>query len=329
MERALFAPGEGYYSSQLATVGRHGDFSTSATASDLLGQSLAAWLISEMQALPQVRHVIEVGGGNGALSASVRNALGWWKKRRVQWHMVENSPVLAQQQKERLGSSTALWHEDITAALQSAGGRAFIFHNELVDAFPVRVLQWNAATSAWDELWIKDGGEILQPAPMGPDDLNSFTALKSWNQKSPPPHATQRVELHAAYHGWLTQWAPQWRAGAMLTIDYGDTFPKLYHRQPRGTVRAYFRHQRLTGTDVYARMEKQDITTDVNFSDLITWGDQLQWKHTPLQTQRDFITRLLPRLTESPSTSPADAFLLDEYGAGGAFKMLVQRPGLT
>ena len=329
MERALFAPGEGYYSSQLVTVGRHGDFSTSATASELLGQAVAAWLTSEMQAQPEVRHVIEVGGGNGALSASVRKGLGWWKRRRVQWHMVENSSVLAQQQRERLGSHAALWYEDISTALQSARGRAFIFHNELVDAFPVRVLQWNAATSAWDELWINEGSEILKPAPIGPDDLDTFTALKSWNQKSPPPHPAQRVELHTAYHGWLAQWAPQWTSGAMLTIDYGETFPKLYHRQPRGTVRAYFRHQRLTGADVYARRGKQDITTDVNFSDLTTWGDQHQWNHTPLQTQRDFITLLLPGLAKSPPTSPADAFLVDEYGAGGAFKVLVQRPGLT
>jgi len=329
MEQALFAPGTGYYSANVATVGRHGDFSTSATASTLLGTAVAEWIKSETARHPGVENVIEVGGGDGSLSASVREALGWWKRRRLQWHMVETSPVLAKQQAARLNSRSVRWHRDLAAALESCGGSACIFHNELVDAFPVRVLQWNGTAATWDELWLEGAGanwsESLRSLNMSFEEAASYSAVACWSGSAPLPHPTQRIELHTAYRNWLLGWSSHWKGGAMLTIDYGDVFPQVYHRQPRGTLRAYARHQRLTGTDVYARMGRQDITADVNFTDLIDWGTRLHWQSAPLESQRDFLTRFLPRLPKSLQDSPAAAFLLDEYGAGSAFRVLIQR----
>ncbi|MEY4483299.1 MAG: hypothetical protein RL693_751 [Verrucomicrobiota bacterium] len=114
----------------------------------------------------------------------------------------------------------------------------------------------------------------------------------------------------------------------MLTVDYGDTFPALYHRQPRGTIRAYLLHQRLTGPGVYANMGRQDITADVNFSDLILWGQNLHWASGSLQTQRDFLQQHAQNFQKRIEADPAAAFLTDDLGAGSAFKALVQRPGL-
>ena len=82
MQRALFDPRTGYYSRQIRTVGRGGDFSTAATLSPSLGIAVAAWLKSESCLQPQVRHVIEVGAGDGSLMHTVRRALGWWTRRR-------------------------------------------------------------------------------------------------------------------------------------------------------------------------------------------------------------------------------------------------------
>lgn len=110
----------------------------------------------------------------------------------------------------------------------------------------------------------------------------------------------------------------------MLTIDYGDTYPALYHRRPAGSLRSYFHHQRLTGSDIYQNMGRQDITSDVSFSDLIQWGNDLGWQHEPLLTQREFLNPVVPR-----NASPADQYLLDDYGAGSAFKVLMQSPANT
>ena len=133
MQRALFDPRGGYYSRQIKTVGARGDFSTSATVSPLLGRAIAAWLIEQSHAMPEVRTIIEVGGGNGSLMAAVRKQLGWWRRRRFQFCLVETSPVLEKQQRERLGDAVP-WFRDLKDAPAAAEGRACIFHHELAVA---------------------------------------------------------------------------------------------------------------------------------------------------------------------------------------------------
>jgi SAM-dependent MidA family methyltransferase len=326
MEQALFAPGQGYYSAHVSTVGMRGDFSTSATVSVLPGQAIARWLQAEMKRQPGVRAIIEIGGGNGELSGVVRKALGWWRRLGLHWHMVETSPILRQQQVDRLGAKAAAWHETLESALKASGGKAVIFHNELVDAFPVRLLQWNAPAMDWDEVWMHKPDahwqEELRPLEMKDETRADFSALSNWHGKTSPPHVTQRIELHQSYRDWMQHWSTHWKAGAMLTIDYGGAFPGLYHRQPRGTLRAYWKHQRLTSTEVYERMGRQDLTTDVNFTDLISWGTKLGWGHEPLADWSAFLRKHLPR-TAGDAALP---FLTQEHGAGTAFQVLVQRP---
>lgn len=111
----------------------------------------------------------------------------------------------------------------------------------------------------------------------------------------------------------------------MLTLDYGGEFPQVYHRQPRGTLRAYLLHQRLTGASVYENMGRQDITADVNFTDLMRWGESCGWETSSLETQRDFLKRQLRGFAQRLSQDPALRFLADEHGAGTAFQALVQR----
>ena len=101
--------------------------------------------------------------------------------------------------------------------------------------------------------------------------------------------------------------------------------PALYHRRPRGTLRAYCRHQRFTGPEVYRRFGQQDLTADVNFTDLQAWGEAVGLVTDRLCTQADFLGRWLPRprLAEGRQ-EPALAYLLDPAGPGSAFKVLDQ-----
>jgi SAM-dependent MidA family methyltransferase len=118
MARALHDPERGYYSRQVRTVGRRGDFSTSASTSSVLGEAIAGWLIEELKVHGrEVRTVIEVGGGDGSLSVAVRDALGWWKRRKLKWLMVETSKPLREQQEARLGSGGVRWFTEMAAAL--------------------------------------------------------------------------------------------------------------------------------------------------------------------------------------------------------------------
>jgi SAM-dependent MidA family methyltransferase len=302
MARALFDPERGYYTRQIRTVGRAGDFSTSATLSPALGRAVAAWIKAESRLQPQVCHIIEIGAGDGSLMHAVRKSLGWWARRRFTFHIVDTSPVLRQEQQKKLGTKVT-WHQDIESALAAAQGHAFIYHNELLDAFPATLVQWSAAEQRWLEVWVPE-----QPHPQSLDAAH-FSALR---------HTTfadrQRCELHPSIRDWLQQWTPHWKSGAMLTIDYGDEFPRLYHRRPHGTLRAYLLHQRLTGADVYANPGRQDITADINFTDYAAWLRELGLEEASQQTLAEFL-----------HSQVAPACLTDSDGAGTAFKCFVHR----
>lgn len=152
MRRALYDPGRGYYTARIRTVGARGDFSTSATLSSLLGKAVASWLRREAGETA-VRTIIEIGGGDGSLMAAVTAALGWWGRLGLQFRMVEASPLLAARQRARLGGRIKAWHATLPEALAASGGRALLFHNELLDAFPVDLVQGDG--HAWQEVWLR------------------------------------------------------------------------------------------------------------------------------------------------------------------------------
>lgn len=312
---ALFHPDHGYYTANIKTVGRRGDFSTSATVGDALARAVAAWVVTTAKTHPKPLHLIEVGAGDGSLAASVNAALPWLLRRRLRFHIVEASPVLAEQQKSRLGTRPT-WHGSMPGAIAAVGGNAIVISNELVDAFPPTIFHWDATTSKWLEVFIDPETKAQSLHPAVPD--------------YPPPTSPhnlpdgQRIEVHHSYHRWLTSWVPQTNHLTLLTVDYGDSFPALYHRRPTGTLRAYYAHQRFTGPEVFQRHGLQDITTDVSFSALQEGGNSLGLSTSSLTTQRDFIRNHLALTEDQLFSSPSLTYLLDPYGPGTAFKLLIQ-----
>src|SRR5690606_32044952 len=118
MAMALYDPEVGYYTRSIRDVGgRHGDFATSATLSDSLGKAIAHWVGAQREELGWRGpvHLIEIGGGNGALAAAVLRSLGWWCRRQIRYHLVEVSPALRKQQRQRLSRHTVTWHPDIAS----------------------------------------------------------------------------------------------------------------------------------------------------------------------------------------------------------------------
>lgn len=300
MARALHDPERGYYARRIAEVGHRGDFTTAPMLSDAPARAIAAWAVAAMKETG-CRNLIEIGPGEGVLAAAVLRHLPVLMRWKTRLHLVETSTPLAAKQRALLGNR-ATWHSSMTAALAACRGRAIIFSNELVDAFPVRRFQ--KTDLGWQELAVEFRGNeflgesLLPPAPLPPSS--------GFAMHHPPG---QWIEVHDSYRHYLTDWLPSWKFGRMLTIDYGAEAETLYHRRPNGSIRGYFFHQRLEGPAIYSNPGRQDLTADVNFTDLQDWS--APWLTTRnLSPMGDFL-------------GGTDA-MSDPTGAGAAFLVFEQ-----
>lgn len=299
MARALHDPVRGYYARNIRGIGSRGDFTTAPQLSETPAKAIAAWIARTLRETKN-RHVIEIGSGLGTLSEQVLRSLPTLMRLRSRFHLVESSPALATRQRDLLGKKVS-HHASILEALEACSGKAVIFSNELVDAFPARVFRKSAAT--WREVALENAAEILlPPATLPPSSVFTLDFPEG-----------QSVEVHDSYRIWLESWLPSWKHGKMLTIDYGDSAEHLYRHRPRGTLRAYLLHQRLQGTAVFDNPGLQDITADVNFTDLAAWASP--WlESSPMADFAEFVR---------PFSDPADTRFLE---SAAHFRVLIQKP---
>jgi SAM-dependent MidA family methyltransferase len=295
---ALHHPQDGYYTRNSRGIGTRGDFTTVPQLGPALGAAIGRWLRKEAGRRGWRRfHINECGPGSGALASSVMKSFGWLGKRKVDLHLVDESGPLREAQAKTLAGFQPSWHATIGDALASCDGRALIYHNEFFDAFPCRVFR--RERDGWTELHlhVADGKlreDFTRPARPLPD---SAVFHRAWPEG-------QRIEVFESVATWIRDTARSWKAGAMLVIDYGGRTDEIYHRRPAGTLRAYRGHERLTGDAVFELPGRQDLTADVNFDDLASWGRGAGWS---VETSRG------PVLPEGP----AQAFRQLVFGAGG------------
>ncbi len=282
MEWALFAEPVGYYSSRIEDVGgERSDFTTAPELSDALGRGIAHWVKDSSDG--EKITVIEVGGGTGALSATVLRSLPWWTRRKLDYRIVDISHPLLERQKKKLKRYSIQWFSSLKSALTGSRDRVLIFSNELVDAFPARWFRWNGEN--WEEVMV-----VYDPAKGIAEEFRPFAeGLEEFGSDWP---VGQRMERHDSYHDWLREAVEclHGKSGEWLTIDYGDrTRERIYDKRPAGTMRGYFRNQRVQGGDVYARFGQQDLTCDVTFEDLQNWGESLGLQTASLSSQREYL----------------------------------------
>jgi SAM-dependent MidA family methyltransferase len=206
------------------------------------------------------------------------------------------------------------WITSLPDALKQTGGKALIFSNELVDAFPCRLFEKNP--DGWNEL-----GVTLSVEGSLSECIIAKIPIDPWLEQFSSYPTGQRVERHDSYRVWIRNWSSHWKEGSLLTIDYGDTADSLYHRRPKGSLRAYLNHERITGPSLYARFGRQDITADVNFTDLVSWGKDLGWTSHHLMSQLEFLNEWMSKGSQEISPRASQAGEANRF-----FKVLEQNP---
>ena len=268
IEHALYHPQFGYYTSG-PNIGPRGDFVTSPEASPAFGRLLASH-VAEVDVLldsPSTLEVIECGPGKGTLARDLLDQLSIAHAdlySRLQYRLVEVSPALEQAQRNILLPEYARivnWRsslEQLPRGLQGA-----VIANELIDAFPVHVLEkMNGDTL---EQFVDVDGEgrlVLKLGPASEPDLLAFVV-----QEAIELHDGERIEVNMLAAKWLDVLNRVLDRGVALLIDYGDEAPGRYSPARReGTLLAYYAGG--VTESILSHPGKQDITALVDFTAL-------------------------------------------------------------
>jgi SAM-dependent MidA family methyltransferase len=333
MAQVLYHPKYGYYMSQRDRIGKAGDFFTSSSVNSLFGRLVSRQLTQMADLLPQDSfQVVEQGAGEGHLAFDVLNALKEESPElyaRMRYVLVEVSEDNRQRQARLLESHSdkVKWCTDEEWEISSG----CFLSNELVDAFPVHVVEKHSGKI--EEVFVvsQDGAfrEELRK-----DTGPSFEDYFSWLGCG--PIEGNRAEVNLVAPDWMRTVGQRIKQGFALTIDYGYPAEELYapHRRA-GTLMCYHRHQ--ADDNPYVLVGEKDITAHVDFTALQKAGEEVGLQSLWFGEQYRFLLGLgffeeLVKL-EAAATSEQEAralrltlknLIMPEAGMGETFKVLVQ-----
>ncbi len=263
MDRALYAPGLGYYAAGARKFGAAGDFVTAPEISPLFGRCLARQ-IAEVLA-ETGGEVLELGPGSGKLAEDILAELQAIDALPSRYSMLEVSPDLRERQQARLRDHPAfdrmVWLDELPEHFNGV-----IIANEVLDVLPVHLV-------TYVEGWAFERGVAL--------DAQSNFMWKDKLVESGPlvklaPDIASRHLAGAPPAGYLTEISPQCTAwtrtltrcllrGMILLVDYGFRGAEYYHpTRTGGTLMCHYRH--YAHPEPFFHPGLQDITAHVDFS---------------------------------------------------------------
>ncbi|XP_051639307.1 protein arginine methyltransferase NDUFAF7, mitochondrial [Manacus candei] len=301
MREALTNPAQGYYTRR-GGIGESGDFITSPEISQVFGELIGIWYISEWMAMgkPNTFQLVELGPGRGTLTEDILRVFSQLSsvlsKCDVSVHLVEVSPKLGEIQARMLTggkmqpspkdesaymkgiSKTGIpifWYRDIQDV---PSGYSFYLAHEFFDALPIHKFQ--RTEKGWREVLVDIDPEV-------PDQLrfvlspSSTPATENFIQ---PEEMRDHVEVCPEAGVIIQRLACRIEkdGGAALIADYGHDGTKT------DTFRG-FRNHKLH--DVLSAPGTADLTADVDFSYLRKMTQERTTTLGPIK-QREFLKNM-------------------------------------
>ncbi|XP_016977776.2 protein arginine methyltransferase NDUFAF7 homolog, mitochondrial [Drosophila rhopaloa] len=274
MREVLTNPQAGYYMNR-DVFGREGDFITSPEISQIFGELVGIWLVSEWRKMgsPSPFQLVELGPGRGTLARDVLKVITKFKLgAEFSMHMVEVSPFLSKAQAQRfcyshetvpedsqlphyqVGTTAtgtkAFWHRRLEDVPQ---GFSLVLAHEFFDALPVHKLQ--LAGNKWQEV-------LIDVASEGEKDFRYVLSRSQTPVSSvfrPMPDETRsclEYSLETERQVGLLAERIQRDGGIALIMDYGHFGEKT------DTFRAFKQHQLH---NPLLEPGSADLTADVDF----------------------------------------------------------------
>ncbi|MBA2648679.1 MAG: SAM-dependent methyltransferase [Legionella sp.] len=262
MQMVLYAPGDGYYSSNLPKFGKQGDFITAPELTPLFGKTLANQCHQIMSELDSPI-ILEYGAGTGKLCVDILRQLDELHGLPEQYLIMEVSASLRLSQQTFIKQSIPhlahkiRWLDELPA--QSFEG--LIIANEVLDAMPVhRFLQTEEGIFE-SYIAMGDNNALVETfLPCQNHLLVSYICEQLQIESYP-----YLSEVNLFIEGWIFNNHELLKKGVMILIDYGFPRHEYYHPdRNQGTLMCHYKHQ--AHTNFLQHVGEQDITAHVDFT---------------------------------------------------------------
>ncbi|MEM5384775.1 class I SAM-dependent methyltransferase [Paraburkholderia phymatum] len=270
MERALYAPGLGYYSGGAIKFGRRAedgsDFVTAPELSPLFAETLARPVAQALGA-SGTRHVMEFGAGTGKLASGLLNALSELGARFDSYSIVDLSGELRERQRETIEAqapamaSRVRWLDALPEQFEGV-----VVGNEVLDAMPVRLFARSGGQ--WHERGVAFENGALRFADRPVQSTHDAAFLRDLEIDGDGDYV---AETHEAALAFTRTVCTMLTRGAAILIDYGFPRHEYYHAQrTQGTLMCHYRHRAHGDPFLYPGL--QDITSHVEFTGIAEAG---------------------------------------------------------
>lgn len=266
MQLALYDPDGGYYRrTDLKRWGREGDYRTSSERSELFAATFARYFAQLYEELgrPAEWTIVEGGAGDRAFA------------RRVLRQLEDEYPAVF--------AATRYSVSEINDATEVSLDPGLYFSNELLDAFPVHRIVSDG------ELYVTVDSEGQFTWSVGPHSTPRLAAFLEQHAIKLGPG--QVIEVNLAIDDWLASVASKLKHGFVITVDYGAEQNELYDPilRPHGTLRAFSKHGFVD--DVLSAPGEHDITSNINWTQVVTTGERLGLEVVEFSSQDKFLMR--------------------------------------
>lgn len=327
----LYHPELGYYSSGKAKIGKKGDFYTNPHVSSAFGEVIGIFIEKAINHLETSSFtILELGAGKGYLALDILNYLSTKNDlyKSINYIIIDKNINNSYTNTLKNHLNKIKIFNNISELDNNLKG--LVISNELFDSLPFhRIIYQN---NQFKEIYICCENNKFKEikGDLSICDIKNY--LNNYNLK---PVDSKQIEVNLLAKEVFKDIDGCLDKGYILTIDYGYLAEEYFSNDRiNGSFRCFHKH--TINDNPYINIGNQDITADVDFTNLIRCGTQLGLDKVKYTTQGQFlvdwgILKIIERNTKKSGQGHINSIknLFMPSMMGNYFKVLLQSKNIT